>query len=98
VALAAQARAGRRKMKNEQNKTDNNILPQLFQNHIEKLTNKHGLNVETIEEAGLFSATAPTLNHILNRNDVTCGGFVISYNEGFRRAKLDRFLEEGGEK
>lgn len=66
----------------------NNSLP-LFPHHVQKLMNEHGLNVETIKEAGLFSATAPTLNHILNRDDIVCDGIVIPYGEGYSRARVD---------
>lgn len=66
----------------------NNSLP-LFPHHVQKLMNEHGLNVETIKESGLFSATAPTLNYILNCNDIVCEGIVIPYGEGYSRARLD---------
>lgn len=63
---------------------------QPFPHHLEKLIGEHGLNLETIEEAGLFSATAQTLNLILNRTDVACDGIVIPYNiNGFNRVRLD---------
>jgi uncharacterized protein DUF3854 len=50
------------------------------------------LSLKTIEEADLFSATAHTLNQILNRKDVACDGIVIQYNEGFSKVRLDKPL------
>lgn len=66
--------------------------PYLFPYHLEKLTTEHGLNMETIEEAGLYSAKATTLNSILNRTDIVCDGIVIPYEEGFSRVRLDEPL------
>lgn len=65
---------------------------QLFRHHMEKLTQEHGLDIETIKDAELFSATSQTLNHMLGRNDVVCDGIVIPYNDGFSRVRLDKPL------
>lgn len=63
---------------------------QLFRHHLEKLTQEHGLNVKTIQEAGLFSATAQTLNQILHRTDIASDGIVSPYSiYGFNRARVD---------
>lgn len=62
---------------------------QLFPHHLQKLTGEHGLTLETIHEAGLFSAAAKTLDEILNRNDIICEGIVIPYGDGFSRVRLD---------
>lgn len=55
--------------------------------------------METINEAGLYSATAQTLNRILIRRDIICCGIVIPYHgvEGFNRVRLDipQMLNEG---
>lgn len=63
---------------------------QLFRHHLEKLTQEHGLNVKTIQEAGLFSATAQTLNQISHRTDIASDEIVIPYSiYGFNRARVD---------
>lgn len=65
-----------------------NSLP-LLPHHLQKLVNEHGLNAETINESGLYSATAQELNRILGRGDITCDGIVIPYCERFSRVRLD---------
>jgi len=67
---------------------NNSNLP-LYPHHLQKLTQEHGHSEKTIEEAGLFSADAKQLNHILKRNDIKCNGIGIPYTENFIRARLD---------
>ncbi len=69
--------------------TDTTTLADLYPHHMEKLMKEHGLNIETIKEAGLYSAKATTLNRILSRTDIACDGIVIPYVEGFSRVRLD---------
>ncbi len=78
----------------EENQTTTNSLP-LFPNHYNKLKFEHGLSLETISEAGLYSATSEKLNEILNRRDVECDGLVIPYDDEFSRARLDTPLNLG---
>lgn len=70
----------------------------LEEHHFKKLIGEHGLGVETIKEAGLYSAKAQTLNKILIRRDITCSGIVIPYNgvDGFNRVRLDISLMLNG--
>lgn len=75
------------------------ILPQLLPHHLDKLTQEYGLSIETIKQAGLFSATGSTLNHILNRSDIVCDGIVIPYMiNGVNRARVDIPLVLNGNK
>jgi len=65
-----------------------NLDPYLKQHHKDKLSNEHGLTLETIKNNNLYTADAVELNKILKRNDIQTDGIVIPYDDYFSRVRL----------